>query len=139
MMACACLLSLDDIPVPPQLERGYTVKQWARRRRGMQRVLSTDEELSPILSDRNLPVIRPKILLPLETHTHAVRSGIDVIHEGEAGLPPLGGSTSLPMIETSVATNPDALKGILDFHTARRMTAPQYKHCKPSASPVRFL
>lgn len=146
MIACAYLLSLDDPPVPPELERSYTAEEWAKR--------CTDETIDPLLAEKHpvilspissqitspnsgqLPVIQPK-LSSLDTQTR--RPGTDVIHNKEAGFFH-GSSTSPPTIATSVSTEKsftNALKDILDLHTARRMKAP-IKSTKDMIASVRI-
>lgn len=139
MMACAYLLSLDSPPVPPQLERSQTAKQWARRRTGDMGAQkeSPGGVLSPISSPINagisldsnqLPVTQPELSPPFENQIHAVRSDTDLVHDKE-GLPSQGSSTSpfmkaLPVpASIPVKSFTNAVKDILDFHTARRMKA----------------
>ncbi|KAF8970125.1 hypothetical protein BDZ97DRAFT_1725283 [Flammula alnicola] len=116
-MACAYLLSLDDSPMPPQLERSYTAKEWAKRRMEctIDALPSDDEnQLSAGIS------INPLSESPL--FEKPVRSDTDGILDVDTGASSPRSTTPNP--EKSFT---DALKGVLDLHTARRMKPPSEK------------
>jgi phosphatidylinositol-3,4,5-trisphosphate 3-phosphatase/dual-specificity protein phosphatase PTEN len=112
-MACAYLLSLDHSLMPPRLERSYSVKQWAKRR--METAVDSlphDDTLSPPHSAATLSPFLAK-------YPSSDTDGILDVDSG-AVLPRL----PTPNREKSFT---DALKGVLDLHTARRMKPPSEK------------
>jgi len=112
-MACAYLLSLDQSPVPPRLERSYSVKEWAKRR--MESAVGSlphDDTLSP-------PQSAAKLSPLFEKHAPSDTDGILDVDSG--AVPP---RSPTPNREKSFT---DALKGVLDLHTARRMKPPSEK------------
>ncbi|KDR72555.1 hypothetical protein GALMADRAFT_252686 [Galerina marginata CBS 339.88] len=108
-MACAYLLALEDNPTPPKLERNHTAKQWAKMR--MENTLETlppdDEHL-----ETSSTVISPRQSLQ---HDKTVPSDTEGILDVDSGSPPL------PSVSNPEKSFKDALKGVLDLHTARRM------------------
>ncbi|KIY71806.1 hypothetical protein CYLTODRAFT_418520 [Cylindrobasidium torrendii FP15055 ss-10] len=98
-MACAYLLSLNDDPTPPKLERSYTAKEWSKRRADdlMDQMPGDDDEASeqvqPVLGDQALTAS------PVQTSTSPA---------------------SVPSKPKGQAT----LSAVLDLHTSRRMKAP---------------
>ncbi|KAF9477325.1 phosphatases II [Pholiota conissans] len=104
-MACAYLLSLDDAPMSPQLERSHDAKAWAKKR--MESTINTlpaEEESVP--ANKSSP---PFVASP-------PMSDIDGILDMDTGASPPRSAT--PNREMSFT---DALKGVLDLHTAQRM------------------
>ncbi|CAA7268469.1 unnamed protein product [Cyclocybe aegerita] len=111
-MACTYLLSLDDIPMSPQLQRSYTVKEWAKRRlESAIETLPPDEDTQLTFS-KTSSTTNP--LSPL-CETPGPSSDVEGILDIEKGSPP---PTATANPERSFT---DALKGVLDLHTARRM------------------
>lgn len=119
-MACAYLLSLDEEPAPPKLQRSHTRKEWAKRR--------AEETMDVLPEDRELDkmhAITTSLLQPSSPVTTGSDT-TDVLDPEETGRPPL---TASPGSVSPTSANPersftDALKGVLDLHTARRMKAP---------------
>jgi len=107
-MACAYLLSLDDSPAPPKLERSYSAKQWAKRRAdNMMEVVPEDADddltkiaLTPDALDKEDPVLNSES------------------SSSQAVVGPLAGTA------VSTKSFADSLKDVLDLHTSRRMKAP---------------
>lgn len=117
-MACTYLLSLDDTPQPPKLERNHNAKQQAKRRiESTLDVLPPDEENQPPASSRPTS---PPFLAPSVTGSSDTAGILDV----ESGSPPAPPSAGAERSFT------DALKGVLDLHTARRMKPPSEKEGK---------
>ncbi|PPQ82592.1 hypothetical protein CVT25_007106 [Psilocybe cyanescens] len=118
-MACTYLLSLDDTPQPPKLERNYNAKQHAKRRiENTLDALPPDEENQPPPSSK--PTSPPFVTSPLTSDTAGI---LDV----ESGYPPA------PTLANTERSFTDALKGVLDLHTARRMKPPSEKEGKAKA------
>ncbi|KAF9561406.1 hypothetical protein CPC08DRAFT_707383 [Agrocybe pediades] len=112
-MACTYLLSLDNSPSPPNLERSHTAKQWAAKR--MEKtvnILPPDEQEQPASAAPTSP--RSPSHQP-----NAVPSDTAGILDHEGGSPPL------PTTANPERSFTDALKGVLDLHTARRMKPPE--------------
>ncbi|KIM42319.1 hypothetical protein M413DRAFT_27108 [Hebeloma cylindrosporum] len=112
-MACAYLLSLEHSPVPPRLERSYSVKQWATRRMesAVDSIPHDDTLLSP---PHSVATLSPPLVAK---HAPSDTEGILDIDSG--AVPP---RSPTPNREKSFT---DALKGVLDLHTARRMKSPE--------------
>ncbi|KAF4616693.1 hypothetical protein D9613_008608 [Agrocybe pediades] len=113
-MACTYLLSLDNSPSPPKLERSHTAKQWAAKR--MEKtvnILPPDEEEQPAASAAPTSPRSPS------HQPNAVPSDTAGILDHEGGSPPL------PTTANPERSFTDALKGVLDLHTARRMKPPE--------------
>lgn len=99
--------------MPPRLERSYSVKQWAKRR--METAVDSlphDNTLSPPHSSATLSPLLAK----------CPSSDTDGILDTDSGAVPPRLPT--PNREKSFT---DALKGVLDLHTARRMKPPSEK------------
>lgn len=115
-MACTYLLSLDDNPSPPKLERSHTAKQWATKRmENAVDILPPDEEGQP----PSTAPTSPRFLSP-DPITSDTAGVLDI----DSGSPPLPASANPEKSFT------DALKGVLDLHTARRMKPPEKKDGK---------
>lgn len=94
-MTCAYLLSLDDNPSPPKLERSYAAKEWAKRRAEdfIEQLPSAEDGTGePVLVDAQQVSESPAQLTPSST---------------------LSSAKPLP-----------SLADVLDLHTSRRMKAP---------------
>ncbi|KAJ3565885.1 hypothetical protein NP233_g7356 [Leucocoprinus birnbaumii] len=119
-MACTYLLSLDANPTPPQLQRSHTAKEWAKRRaEETMEKLPQEQELDK-MHNTSSPLLRPSTSLTSESDTS------NILDPQETGGPPRvtsPGSMS-PTHVNSERSFTDALKGVLDLHTARRMKAP---------------
>ncbi|KAH9477617.1 Phosphatidylinositol 3,4,5-trisphosphate 3-phosphatase and dual-specificity protein phosphatase PTEN [Psilocybe cubensis] len=110
-MACTYLLSLGDVPQPPQLERNQTSKERAKRRiEDALDVLPPDEENQPPVASRptSPPFVTPAIGISDTAGIFDAESG------GRPSIPTAGAEKSFT----------DSLKGVLDLHTARRMKPP---------------
>ncbi|KXN85563.1 Phosphatidylinositol 3,4,5-trisphosphate 3-phosphatase and dual-specificity protein phosphatase PTEN [Leucoagaricus sp. SymC.cos] len=83
-MACTYLLSQDEDPAPPKLQRSFTAREWAKMR--------AEETIDALPEEQVLNKISPGSMSP--TRVNPERSFTD------------------------------ALKGVLDLHTARRMRPP---------------
>ena len=108
-MACTYLLSCEGAAVPPQLERSHTPKTWAQHRmRSAVGALPATDAQTPA---------KTSPLLPAEER--APRSDIDGILDGDSGA-----SSPPPATPNPEKSFTDALKGVLDLHTAQRMKPP---------------
>ncbi|PPQ66952.1 hypothetical protein CVT26_009983 [Gymnopilus dilepis] len=109
-MACAYLLSLEDSPVPPKLERSYTAKEWAKRR------MEDTLEIMPPDEEQHQAALAPKPQ-PEVQRQPSVQSDTEGLLDVDSGSP------ALPATSNPEKSFTDALKGVLDLHTARRMKA----------------
>ena len=94
-MACAYLLSQDDRPTLPKLERSYSTKHWAK-----------------MYTDRVMQVV------PEEADGDPLSQGAWIIDSEDSLSPNVMVSTSAAK---SIRSFPDSLKDVLDLHTSRRM------------------
>ncbi|KAG6873887.1 hypothetical protein C0995_009666 [Termitomyces sp. Mi166 len=93
-MACTYLLSLNNSPSPPKLQRSYSAKEWAK--------LRAEEVMSVVPDDDNPdPTSDPK------------NTNIQVLDGEDVS------ATSNPKKH-----HPDTLNTVLDLHTSRRMKRP---------------
>ncbi|RDB30349.1 Phosphatidylinositol 3,4,5-trisphosphate 3-phosphatase and dual-specificity protein phosphatase PTEN [Hypsizygus marmoreus] len=97
-MACTYLLSLDDSPTPPKLERSYTAKQWAE--------LRADEAMAVVPDDVDDDTNQPTPSIP-----------------GTPTEEPDSDAPTNPTPDPPTKSYPDALKNIFELHTSRRMKA----------------
>ncbi|GLB39123.1 hypothetical protein LshimejAT787_0602850 [Lyophyllum shimeji] len=105
-MACAYLLSLEDDPSPPRLERSYSAEEWAQlRAEKTMEVVPEDEDEEPGEALASTP---PP---PEETEAPSTPK--------RAASPTASSGTA-----SSTAAFPRALKAVLDLHTSRRMKTP---------------
>ncbi|KAF5318576.1 hypothetical protein D9619_010677 [Psilocybe cf. subviscida] len=111
-MACTYLLSQNDEPTPPKLQRSHSAAEWAKRRTD-----STIDALPQMTSHAQEPKLSPV----LETAKSPPSDAEGLFDIDSGGQPP---RSSTPNREKSFT---DALKGVLDLHTARRMKAPDEK------------
>ena len=123
-LACAYLLSLEDSPTPPRLQRSYSAKQWAKvRAEKLMQAMPNDDTTE----DLDGSMIRTETKPP-EPKTY------DIDQAGRLKPPLIGGSSSDPLrpntpstISSSQAQGSLAssfsgpLKNVLDLHTSRRM------------------
>lgn len=109
-MACTYLLSCEGAAVPPLLERSHTPKTWAQHRMhsAVGSLPAADAQTPP-----------PKTSPRLPAEERAPRSDTDGILDGDSGASPPPPSTPNPKKSFT-----DALKGVLDLHTAQRMKPP---------------
>jgi phosphatidylinositol-3,4,5-trisphosphate 3-phosphatase/dual-specificity protein phosphatase PTEN len=114
-MACTYLLSLNDGPSPPKLERSYTAKQWAQVRADsiidtvpddVDEHTTTKEALTPIPDTSE----DQEMLTSNEDSTLRLTDTPDALSPTSTG-PPAKSFT-------------DSLKDVLDLHTSRRMKTP---------------
>ncbi|KAF9447818.1 hypothetical protein P691DRAFT_670692 [Macrolepiota fuliginosa MF-IS2] len=119
-MACTYLLSLDEEPTPPKLQRSHTAKEWAMRRaEDTMDALPEDQDLDKMRTTTS-PLLQPSVSLEAGSDT------ADILDPEESGGSPLVKS---PGSVSPTSVNPEgsfteALKGVLNLHTARRMKAP---------------
>jgi phosphatidylinositol-3,4,5-trisphosphate 3-phosphatase/dual-specificity protein phosphatase PTEN len=111
-MACTYLLSQNDEPTPPKLQRSHSAAEWAKKRTD-----STIDALPEMTSHAQEPKLSPV----LETAKAPPSDAEGLLDIDSGGLPP---RSSTPNKEKSFT---DALKGVLDLHTARRMKPPSEK------------
>lgn len=118
-LACAYLLSLDDSPAPPRLERNYTAKQWAHVRADeLMQSMPTDDTAED-LSDKKLDAS------PSDLSKESEMLPKSPVAESPADIAtPKPIRASIPPPTTSLS---GPLKDVLDLHTSRRM--------KTSSSP----
>jgi phosphatidylinositol-3,4,5-trisphosphate 3-phosphatase/dual-specificity protein phosphatase PTEN len=125
-LACSYLLSLDDSPTPPQLQRNYSGKQWAKVR--------ADKLMQAMPNDDTTGDPESKKQTVLETETKLPEN--KAYDTDQAGLlkPPLLGQVSdalRPEMPSSTSSSQEQgptassftgpLKNVLDLHTSRRM------------------
>jgi phosphatidylinositol-3,4,5-trisphosphate 3-phosphatase and dual-specificity protein phosphatase PTEN len=132
-LACSYLLSLEDSPAPPRLERSYSAKQWARARADTLMQAMPDDDTSVDLE------VREQVVLETEGHSPTSKS-YDVDETGLLKPPPpiIGRQRSKsprPMTPPSASSSSSSvegqglaansfsgpLKNVLDLHTSRRM------------------
>ncbi|KAF7974862.1 hypothetical protein HWV62_11109 [Athelia sp. TMB] len=124
-LACAYLLSLDDAPKPPSLERNYTAKEWTRIRADeLMQAMPTDDATED-LSDKKLDGIPGALVTegaPHSDHRSIVESPEAIFSPQPTRpiSPPQRVSTPPP--PTTSLSGP--LKNVLDLHTSRRMKTP---------------
>ncbi|KAL0958372.1 hypothetical protein HGRIS_000513 [Hohenbuehelia grisea] len=119
-MACTYLLTLQDDPSPPQLERSYAAKEWAKiRADDLMAVIPADEAEAALQAD---PSATDEVKIQ-RTDTPASMTSA----EHEAAPPKV---------------SKDSLSNILDLHTSRRMKTPsspdkqvKQDHLWPSTTP----
>ncbi|TFK41650.1 hypothetical protein BDQ12DRAFT_703689 [Crucibulum laeve] len=114
-MACTYLLSLDDQPTPPKLERSYNAKQWAEQRA---------ESTMNSMPDDTDPSEEPKHDLEPVFESPAPSDTAHILAAEETGSPPAMMTALSPDSVNPEKSFTDSLKGVLDLHTARRMKAP---------------
>ncbi|KAJ4468784.1 phosphatases II [Lentinula aciculospora] len=101
-IACAYLLSSDELASPPRLERSYSRKQWAKIR--------ADEMMNAI----------PKDISPDKLSHNAVLD-----EEAPVDSPvPISDPVSPKPSQRQQIPHADALEHVLNLHTSRRMKAP---------------
>lgn len=105
-MACTYLLSLDEDPTPPRLQRSYNSKQWAKIRADhvTQAIPENKSDESP--SRLDTPANNPSEPQILDAEELRTDSPAPII----APVP--------------VKSFSDSLQGVLDLHTSRRMKTP---------------
>lgn len=109
-LACTYLLSLDDTPKPPRLERNYTAKEWAQIRADELMQAMPSDDLSEDLSDKKVDGQPADIIAePAPSNSVTIAS-------------PQPTRYSTPPPPTTSLSGP--LKNILDLHTQRRMKTP---------------
>ncbi|KAJ7593470.1 phosphatases II [Mycena floridula] len=109
-MACSYLLSLDDSPSPPKLERNHTAKELAKAR-----AENTITAIPEDIEDSTTSAPGPEI----QVQDFATDSPLKTDSPAEISKGPSTGDAQVP--EKSFT---DALKNVLDLHTSRRMKAP---------------
>lgn len=119
-MACTYLLSIGDSVVPPRLQRSFSKKEWAKKRiETTIETLPPDDEQSP--SSPSAPTVVPTQPPLPPVKENAALSDIEGILDIEKGGSPMTSPTNTEKSFT------DALKGVLDLHTSRRMKPPSEK------------
>lgn len=104
-MACSYLLTLQDDPSPPQLERSYTAKEWAKiRADDLMAVIPEDEAEAALQADPATTTAADDVKLQ-RTDTPASMTSAE--HEA-----------------APAKVSKDPLSNVLDLHTSRRMKAP---------------
>lgn len=113
-MTCTYLLTLDDSPQPPQLQRSYDPKQWAKRRAELiadevpdhdQESIQATETPAPDLSDTH------------EGNALVTETPLDITS------PSTRASTIVVSETANTRSLTGTLKDVLDLHTSRRMKA----------------
>ncbi|KAF7980319.1 hypothetical protein HWV62_39122 [Athelia sp. TMB] len=130
-LACAYLLSLEDAPRPPSLERNYNAQEWARVRadRLMQAMLTdrAGEDLSDIKPDGipATPATPASEDVFHSSHAPSITDTLETIFSPQHILSSQHLFTPPP--PTTSFSGP--LKNVLDLHTSRRMktTSPSLK------------
>ncbi|KAF8167400.1 hypothetical protein B0H34DRAFT_681736 [Crassisporium funariophilum] len=142
-MACSYLLSLEDLPTPPKLERSYNAKQWAKRRtESTIDSLPPDEELQHSANATTSTHHQTPLSQLLENQASPLSSDTSGILDGDKGFSQSGMAVSPTMASPPSSANPeksftDALKGVLDLHTGRRMKAPSEKDSKEEGNDAK--
>lgn len=138
-LACAYLLTLEQAPTPPRLQRSYAAAEWAERRAEMLiNEVETDEDELP---DSSAPpstteTAPPRGVLnvreiPLTTSPSAT---LDVPPVDSTSTTPSPTSQSAPK-STSTKSQGSTLESVIALHTSRRMqSAPDASKAKQGVS-----
>ncbi|KAF8755359.1 phosphatase [Rhizoctonia solani] len=128
-LACAYLLTLEQTPTPPRLQRSYAAKEWAERRAEMliDEVESDEEEIHQ--SDNNTPKasepIKPKELKGI---LNAKEAPLTVSPSTTLELPADSKSSEPSPVSPSPsakAKKGSTLESVIALHTSRRMQTPR--------------
>lgn len=115
-MACTYLLSLNDSPSPPQLERSHTAKQWAK--------IQADNAMDVVPDDVDESSTTKAALTPIPDASEDTEN----IIASENGTPRLAETPEVlspaPTVPPPGKSFTDSLKDVLDLHTSKRMRAP---------------
>lgn len=126
-LACSYLLTLDETPSPPKLQRSMAKKEWAKRRADeVMDIIETEEVNADAKADEEQRVGNEK----------GTRIDIPGGREEPTDMPSITGkptATTPPTMtprtgslveESKLQTRPNSLEDVLALHTARRMRAP---------------
>ncbi|CUA71045.1 hypothetical protein RSOLAG22IIIB_04437 [Rhizoctonia solani] len=127
-LACAYLLTLEQTPTPPRLQRSYAAKEWAERRAEMliNEVESDEEEIhqSNDSSSKKTNSTEPKGILnakeaPLSLSPQVT---LDIPGDPKSSEP----SPVSPSGSSSIKTKKGStLESVIALHTSRRMQTPR--------------
>ena len=121
-MACAYLLAHEQSVTPPKLQRSYSTKEWLKRR--------IQETMDTFSVDDDVLVSAP-ISSTAQVHPHSPIHEIPLPSETEGLLDVDNGPSPISIAPSPTANTErsfiNALKGVLDLHTARRMKIPLEK------------
>lgn len=135
-LACGYLLSLEDSPTPPRLERSYSAKQWAEVRADELMQAMPDDDTGVDLQVKNKVVLDTDVKLPTPKNYNADDTGPLKPPSPLAGgrrsnsrrslMPPSITSSPISYQGQTSTTNAFSgpLKNVLDLHTSQRMKAP---------------
>ncbi|KAB5590839.1 Ptenb protein [Ceratobasidium theobromae] len=134
-LACAYLLTLEQTPTPPRLQRSYAAKEWAERRAEMliNEVESDEEEIPegsasapvPGVSKENEPAASKGVLQtkggPL---TQSPSATLDVMSLDSTSSQTSPVSPSPSISKSSAGKKGLTLESVIALHTSRRMQTP---------------
>lgn len=129
-LACSYLLSLEDSPTPPQLQRNYSSKQWAKVRADKLMQAMPNDDTTGDLERKGRTMLETEKKVPEHKTYDTDKAGLlkppllgQVSDTLRPETPSSTSSTPPPSQEkgpiTSSFTGP--LKNVLDLHTSRRM------------------
>ncbi|ELU44388.1 ptenb protein [Rhizoctonia solani AG-1 IA] len=128
-LACAYLLTLEQTPTPPRLQRSYAAKEWAERRAEMliDEVESDEEEIHQ--SDNNTPkASEPTKPKELKGILNAKEAPLTVSPSTTLELPADSKSSEPSPVSPSPsakAKKGSTLESVIALHTSRRMQTPR--------------
>ncbi|KAF8734956.1 phosphatase, partial [Rhizoctonia solani] len=128
-LACAYLLTLEQTPTPPRLQRSYAAKEWAERRAEMliDEVESDEEEIHQ--SDNNAPkASEPTKPKELKGILNAKEAPLTVSPSTTVELPADSKSSEPSPVSPSPsakAKKGSTLESVIALHTSRRMQTPR--------------
>ncbi|KAF9457558.1 phosphatases II [Collybia nuda] len=111
-MACTYLLTLNDTPSPPRLERSYSIKQWAKIRADDAMDIVPDD-----VDEHSTTEVPLTTISDFPEESHNILDNPDLTGTPEVLSP----APTIPVPGKSLTSS---LKDVLDLHTSRRMKAP---------------
>ncbi|KAG8781483.1 Telomerase protein component 1 [Ceratobasidium sp. 428] len=122
-LACAYLLTLEQTPTPPRLQRSYAAKEWAERRAEMliDEVESDEDEVPARPTTSRVEAAPPKGILNAKDMPVSLSpaTALDAPTPDSASLAPSPTSSSAP--KPNSTKQGSALESVIALHTSRRM------------------
>ncbi|QRV81977.1 Dual specificity phosphatase, catalytic domain [Ceratobasidium sp. AG-Ba] len=117
-LACAYLLTLEQTPTPPRLQRSYASKEWAERRAEMliDEVESDEDEVpDPSAS-------KPKTEMPSTGILNSKNGRLTDSPSATLDIPPTDPASTNPSpVSTNSTKQATTLESVIALHTSRRM------------------